>query len=57
MIINEISNDKIKIQHYENDDVKIVIKKPTNMDVEKFKVKCASLSKQLAEFGCHLRLK
>jgi hypothetical protein len=56
-ILNEIINDKIQVQHFSNDKVRINIKKPEDMSSEKFKVYCARLSRILSELGCHMRLR
>ena len=56
-IKNEISNDKIQVQHLSDDQIRVSIKKPEDMSSEKFKVYCARLAKILSELGAHMRLR
>ena len=55
-ILKEIKNYKILVQQENNGNIKLIIKRPTKMSEETFKLKSAKLIKLLDEFAVHFRL-
>tara|TARA_R100001443_G_scaffold104923_2_gene113760 strand:+ start:705 stop:887 length:183 start_codon:yes stop_codon:yes gene_type:complete len=55
-IVEEFENDKTRCSKFENGDIRLIIKKPSDMSQERFMTLSARLEKILDHFQANIRL-